>query len=815
MSFANATCGPDSMRAIAAKIWIDTAICLGGSASLRGQGGITYAWSSGVGDTLPNITVSPTATTSYTLTVTNGTCLTSIDTVIVSVGTPPTANAGIDRAICVGDSAQIGSTTSTSSVTGGNGTGNLNGPPFQTSYEDEKTQLLFLASELQASGMTAGFLTHLAFNVVQSTSTKAMSNFTLALQNVTNSDLSGGFVGSPTQVLSLASYTPLVRWDTLYFDTPFFWDGSSNLLVQTCFDNSGSPSTNGYIVKYTVTSGSMVAFYRGTGGCSQSALYASTSRANIKFFYQANKYEWNPTAGLDRSIISNPKASPSSTTTYTLTVTDALGCSGSDAVDVTVYPTNPTSLTWTGAVSNNWNTAGNWNVPCAVPTAGDSITIPTGATPPASIPSMTLGKVTLDNTAGVSLGGDVTITGNLTLTNGKILLGSHNLIMGASGVINGAGASNFIATDGTGELRKLYSAAGSFSFAVGDVTGTAEYSPVDLNFTGGSFGSGAYAGVRVVNSKHTSNMSAVNYLTRYWKVAQNNISGFSCNAAFTYLDADIAGNENSLWTGAFNGTSWSRKNHATVSSNQLSGNGLSSFSDFTGGDIYSMDAKLTVNARAFLEGSWNGASGMNAYLVSTDSTSTYLPRVQPYSATWGYSGTENVPGINWYSSHTDIVDWILVELRSTASGSTVDQRAGFLKSDGTIVDVDGASPLAFPTASPGAYFIVVRHRDHLSIMSASAQSLSLSSLTYNFTTSQSQAYGTNPMKLLGTGQYGAYAGDGTYDGYINYTDEEGIAWNDRNLMGYYLSDYTMDGYVNYTDEEGLAWNNRNTASHVP
>jgi hypothetical protein len=163
---------------------------------------------------------------------------------------------------------------------------------------------------------------------------------------------------------------------------------------------------------------------------------------------------------------------------------------------------------------------------------------------------------------------------------------------------------------------------------------------------------------------------------------------------------------------------------------------------------------------------------------------------------------------------------MLVELRLTDVGSAVDARAGFLKSDGKIVDMDGASPLAFSTAPPGNYYIVVRHRNHLAVMSASTVSVACSSSTYDFTSSQNSAYDltdpyTLPMKDLGGNQYGMYAGDGYSAGYINYTDDSGIAWNERNQVGYLQSDYLLTSYVNYTDEKATAWNNRNIGTQVP
>ena len=49
-------------------------------------------------------------------------------------------------------------------------------------------------------------------------------------------------------------------------------------------------------------------------------------------------YSWSPSTGLNATNIANPQASPSSTTTYILTVTDADDCSESSSVTVTVNP---------------------------------------------------------------------------------------------------------------------------------------------------------------------------------------------------------------------------------------------------------------------------------------------------------------------------------------------------------------------------------------------------------------------------------------------------------------------------------------------
>ena len=68
-------------------------------------------------------------------------------------------------------------------------------------------------------------------------------------------------------------------------------------------------------------------------------------------------------------------------------------------------------------------------------------------------------------------------------------------------------------------------------------------------------------------------------------------------------------------------------------------------------------------------------------------------------------------------------------------------RAAFIKSDGTIVDVDGTSPVEFSGAASGDYYVVVRHRNHLAVMSAGVVALSAASTAYDFTTGTDKYYG--------------------------------------------------------------------------
>ena len=68
----------------------------------------------------------------------------------------------------------------------------------------------------------------------------------------------------------------------------------------------------------------------------------------------------------------------------------------------------------------------------------------------------------------------------------------------------------------------------------------------------------------------------------------------------------------------------------------------------------------------------------------------------------------------------DIVDWVQVELRTQADGSgECYTKSGFVRSDGRVVDTDG-SDIVSVQAPEGDYYIVIKHRNHLSVMSGEA-----------------------------------------------------------------------------------------------
>lgn len=118
--------------------------------------------------------------------------------------------------------------------------------PFYTLYMDERSQFLYTKAELTAAGMSAGPINSLAFNVA-SVGSPAMSSYVLKMGHTTLTTFSALVTTGMTQVYANASMTPALGWFTLNFPTPFIWDGTSNIIVESCFNNSAwSSSSNVY-----------------------------------------------------------------------------------------------------------------------------------------------------------------------------------------------------------------------------------------------------------------------------------------------------------------------------------------------------------------------------------------------------------------------------------------------------------------------------------------------------------------------------------------------------------------------------------------
>ena len=172
----------------------------------------------------------------------------------------------------------------------GNGTAlntSSNGPsPYGASSYTAwglRNQFLIHATELRAMGMLKGEIESLSF-YVNTASGGGYSNFTVKIGTTNLTELST-FETALTTIYS-NGYSEVVGWNTYTFNTPYNWDGVSNVVIETCFKNTAWVTTGYAIAPYTNTSyvSSLTSFSGSNFSCSDVIIDAAYSkRPNIKF----------------------------------------------------------------------------------------------------------------------------------------------------------------------------------------------------------------------------------------------------------------------------------------------------------------------------------------------------------------------------------------------------------------------------------------------------------------------------------------------------------------------------------------------------
>lgn len=151
-------------------------------------------------------------------------------------------------------------------------------------------------------------------------------------------------------------------------------------------------------------------------------------------------------------------------------------------------------------------------------------------------------------------------------------------------------------------------------------------------------------------------------------------------------------------------------------------------------------------------------------------------------------------------TYPTLSDSITVELRSSVSPYSV------LQSTKALMQTNGTISLnCTGTFYNTSCYFVLKHRNSLETWSAAPILLNASSIFYDFTTSASQAYGSN--LILSGGKYCLYSGDVNQDGFIEAVDLAQIE-NKSQLFstGYIVTDITGDRMVE-SEDYSLAENN--------
>ena len=334
-------------------------ICAGQTATLSATGGGLIKWySSQTGGTFinlgPTFTTPPlnTTTTYWVQAVVNG-CSTQRIPVIVTV----------NPALTISPSASVATVCAGESVV-------LTGPAGYSSYTWTPAAV-FANNQVNPAIATIG----------------AATTFTLTATNSAGCSGSGtvnvGLELAPSLTI-VASDNAICLGETVNLTA----SGSTNGYNWLSADGLAASTSTSVTVNPAVTTTFSVTANSSSGACPAAASYTITVNP-IPSVYAggpqalciggsvnlsasgATTYSWAPAASLSSAIISNPVASPNSTTTYIVTGTSAFGCVATDQVEITVNQlpiANPglggthcfgetTQLNGSGGTSYQWSSA--------------------------------------------------------------------------------------------------------------------------------------------------------------------------------------------------------------------------------------------------------------------------------------------------------------------------------------------------------------------------------------------------------------------------------------------------------------------------
>jgi hypothetical protein len=269
-----------------------------------------------------------------------------------------------------------------------------------------------------------------------------------------------------------------------------------------------------------------------------------------------------------------------------------------------------------------------------------------GGTVSPSFYNLTLNKPSGSGT--LILQNNVSVSNTLTLSSGLFDIANYDLTLGANPVAGTFSVTSMIDADGTGHVRRPFTATGSYTFPVGETTSNTTYSPITVNVTSGTF-SNAYVSVNVTDATHPNNYATDNYLTRYWGVTQTGITNAVATITGTYVTGDAVGGESALIAAQLNGTfnavtnPWIR--FSTLGSNTLTASGATltagQTSYFTGIKGSAIAVEITgggsfcQNSAVTLSSTVSGGVGNYTYSWSNGlgSTSTAVPPTSAVGST--------------------------------------------------------------------------------------------------------------------------------------------------------------------------------------
>jgi uncharacterized delta-60 repeat protein len=276
-----------------------SSICIGASATLSGTGATTYAWQPGNLTGSPS--VSPSSTTTYTVTGTDANGCSNTGTYQITVNALPSVGINSSAStICNGASASLSGTGATTYAWQ---PGNLTGSPSVSL--SSTTTYTVIGTDANGCSNTATY--QVTVNALPSV---GINSSAASICNGTSATLSGTGASSYAWMPGSLSGSPSVS--------------PSSTTTYTVTGTNGNGCTN--TATYQITVNALP-----TVGINSSAASICNGLSATLNGTGASSYTWMP-----GSLTGSPSVSPSSTTTYTVTGTDANGCSNTGTYQITV-----------------------------------------------------------------------------------------------------------------------------------------------------------------------------------------------------------------------------------------------------------------------------------------------------------------------------------------------------------------------------------------------------------------------------------------------------------------------------------------------
>ena len=319
----------------------DVSICPGTTTTISATGGVLYNWDNGLG-TGNNHTVSPAATTTYTVDGEDANGCLGSDVVTVTVYPDPTATIAGTTAVCLNGANPSLTFSGSVGVAPYEFTYTLNGGTPQTVVSDGMGQ-----STITAPTSVSGIFTYELTGVEDANGCVVPLSQTAtvtvhALPTITAADVAV----CPTSTVNITAngavnytWSPGTSLSNTTGTTVTFTPGVSGTYTITGEDANNCVNTT--TVDVTVLPNAVIVASADASICPGTTTTISATGGVL--------YNWDNGLGVG----DNHTVSPAVTTTYTVDGEDANGCLGSDVVTVTVYPDPTATISGTTAVCLN------------------------------------------------------------------------------------------------------------------------------------------------------------------------------------------------------------------------------------------------------------------------------------------------------------------------------------------------------------------------------------------------------------------------------------------------------------------------------